>query len=206
MNGYFNLKGVHLLSTLNDFMLLHLKYNFNTITTLHLEHLLKQNKLSYKIPEFNEIELLNTLSDLEFNEFKEKLKKNGIEIIENQKVILVQKIKNCIREIIHNSDSISVKTSVYLSDQLGQSYSSLSTIFSEVTYTSIENYIIIQKIEAVKQLIIKNPLTLTEIAFKFNYSSVAHLSTQFKNTTGITPSAFQRIIRKRSERTNQNES
>lgn len=75
----------------------------------------------------------------------------------------------------------------------------MSNLFSEVTYTSIENFIILQKIEYTKQLIINSQLTLTEIAFKLNYSSVAHLSTQFKNTTGITPSAFQRIINRRRE-------
>jgi AraC-like DNA-binding protein len=86
---------------------------------------------------------------------------------------------------------------VYLSKKLNQSYGFLSNLFSEVTFTSIENFIILHKIEYTKQLIIKSDLTLTEIAYKLNYSSVAHLSTQFKNTTGITPSAFQRIITKR---------
>jgi AraC-like DNA-binding protein len=82
----------------------------------------------------------------------------------------------------------------------------LSNLFSDVTYTSIENYIIIQKIELAKQLIISNQLSLTEIAYRLNYSSVAHLSTQFKNTTGITPSAFQRIITKRRELSSKNNS
>jgi AraC-like DNA-binding protein len=82
---------------------------------------------------------------------------------------------------------------------LNYNYSYISNVFSEVTYTSIENFIILQKIELAKQLIIANELTLTEIAYNLNYSSVAHLSTQFKNTTGITPSAFQRIVSKRKE-------
>jgi AraC-like DNA-binding protein len=88
---------------------------------------------------------------------------------------------------------------VYLSEKIGHSYGYLSNLFSEVTFSSIENFMIIQKIEYTKQLILNTDLTLTEIAFKLNYSSVAHLSTQFKNTTGITPSAFQRIIFKRRE-------
>jgi AraC-like DNA-binding protein len=99
---------------------------------------------------------------------------------------------------------INVKSSVYLADKLEHSYGYLSNLFSEVTYTSIENFIIIQKIEYAKRLIIKSDMTLTEIAFKLSYSSVAHLSTQFKNTTGITPSAFQRIIEKRRAISDQN--
>ena len=181
-------------------MTLHLKFNFTTIATLHLDALLLQNKIDYETQNFNEIEILSPLSRAELNDLKENLQENGIEIIENQKIILVQKIKTIISEMVHNTDGISVKTSVYLADKLGQSYSYISNLFSEVTYTSIENFVIIQKIESVKQLIIINQLTLTEIAYKFNYSSVAHLSTQFKNTTGITPSAFQRIIRKRIEK------
>ena len=99
--------------------------------------------------------------------------------------------------VFNEETEINVKTSAYLSETLGHSYGYLSNLFSEVTYTSIENFIILQKIEYTKQLIINDNLSLTEIAFKLNYSSVAHLSTQFKNTTGITPSAFQRIISKR---------
>ena len=86
-----------------------------------------------------------------------------------------------------------------MSEKLNHSYGYIFNIFSEVTYTSVENYIIIQKIERVKQLLLINELTLTEIAYQLNYSSVSHLSTQFKNSTGLTPSAFQRIINKRSQ-------
>jgi len=111
---------------------------------------------------------------------------------------LVQKIKDLIIDMVFNENAnVNVKSSVYLAEKLGHSYGYLSNLFSEVTYSSIENFIIIQKIEYAKQLLLNTELNLTEIAFKLNYSSVAHLSTQFKNTTGITPSAFQRIIFKR---------
>jgi AraC-like DNA-binding protein len=101
--------------------------------------------------------------------------------------------------MVYNENvDVIVKSSAYISDRVGQSYAYLSNLFSEVTYTSIENFIILQKIEYTKQLIINEGLSLTEIAFKLNYSSVAHLSTQFKNTTGITPSAFFKIIKKRN--------
>ena len=117
---------------------------------------------------------------------------------------MVQKIKDAIVEMVFNDENaINVKSSVYLSEKLNLSFGYLSNLFSEVTHTSIENFIIIQKIERVKQLIIINELSLTEIAYLLSYSSVAHLSTQFKNTTGITASAFQRIIEKRRENLNQ---
>ena len=132
--------------------------------------------------------------------FSEALSEYNIEIVENQKSILVQKIKDAIVDMVFNQDAeVNVKTSVYLADTLGHSYGFLFNLFSEVTYTSIENFTILQKIEYIKQLIVAGELSLTEIAFKLNYSSLAHLSIQFKNTTGITPSAFQRIITKRRE-------
>lgn len=102
-------------------------------------------------------------------------------------------------EMVSSEEPLNVKASVYLSEKLSHSYGYLSNLFSEITYSSIENYIMLQKIERAKNLIIKDSLTLTEVAYKLNYSSVAHLSTQFKNITGITPSQFQRIISKRRE-------
>ena len=123
-----------------------------------------------------------------------------IDKIEDSKKIMVQKIKDVIRDMILNKENdVIVKTSVFLSEKLNHNYSYLSNLFSEVTYTSIENYVILQKIEYTKTLLVKQDLSLTEIAYKLNYSSVAHLSKQFKNTTGITPSAFQRIVAKRKE-------
>lgn len=180
-------------------MKLYLKFDFNTIAKIHLENLLKDSNVKYKTIGFGEIELLETLSDEKMLEINQQLNSNGIEIVENQKSIFVQKIKDVILEMVQNPETITVKSSVYLSEKLNYNYSYISNLFSEITYTSIENFIIIQKIELAKQLIIANELTLTEIAYKLNYSSVAHLSTQFKNTTGTTPSAFQRIIAKRKE-------
>jgi AraC-like DNA-binding protein len=106
---------------------------------------------------------------------------------------LVQKIKDAIVELI-SSEGISVKASIYISEKLNHSYGYLSNLFSEITHTSIENFLIIRKIEFAKELIISKKLSFTEIAYRLNYSSVAHLSTQFKNTTGMTPSQFQKII------------
>lgn len=180
-------------------MKLYLKFDYNTILKNYLDSLTKENNIKYRTIGFGEIELLETLSEEKLNDFSNHLKENGIEIVENQKSIFVQKVKDAIIEMVMDSENVAVKSSVYLAEKLNYNYSYISNVFSEVTYTSIENFIIMQKIELAKQLIISNELTLTEIAYKLNYSSVAHLSTQFKNTTGITPSAFQRIISKRRE-------
>ncbi|MBU3821809.1 AraC family transcriptional regulator [Flavobacteriaceae bacterium XHP0103] len=181
-------------------MTLHLKFDFNAICKKVLNDKLNEHQIKHKIIGFGEVEILEKLSDEKLKNFSEDLKEYHIDIVENQKSILIQKIKDAIIDMVFNEDTTTnLKASAYLSDKLGHSYGYLSNLFSEVTYTSIENFIILQKIEYTKQLIINENLSLTEIAFKLNYSSVAHLSTQFKNTTGITPSAFQRIITKRRE-------
>ena len=179
-------------------MKLFIKFDFNTICKKVLETKLNELNIKYRILAFGEVELLEKLPPDVYESLIDTLNNYGIEIVENQKSILVQKIKDVIIDMVFNEDSIiNVKGSVYISEKLGHSYGYLSNLFSEVTYTSIENFIIIQKIEYTKYLLLTSNLSLTEIAFKLNYSSVAHLSTQFKNSTGITPSAFQRIISKR---------
>lgn len=183
----------------------YLKFDIPTLTNQLLTNLLQTHEVKFRILAYGEIEFLEKIAPEKLDEITLILNKYGIEIIENQKAILIQKIKDTIVEMVFDENmTINVKSSVYLAEKLGHSYGYLSNLFSEVTYTSVENFIIIQKIEYTKQLIIKNQLSLTEIAFQLNYSSVAHLSTQFKNTTGITPSAFQRIIKKRRELATQN--
>lgn len=179
-------------------MKLFIKFDFNTICKKVLETKLEELNIKYRTLAFGEVELLEKIPSDKYQALNNALNEYGIEIVENQKSILVQKIKDVIIDMVFNEEStVNVKSSVYLSEKLGRSYGYISNLFSEVTYTSIENFIIIQKIEYTKQLLLSTDLSLTEIAFKLNYSSVAHLSTQFKNTTGITPSAFQRIILKR---------
>ncbi|WP_341695246.1 helix-turn-helix domain-containing protein [Flavobacterium arundinis] len=133
-----------------------------------------------------------------YDKLIDSLKKFGIEIVDNQKSILVQKIKNAIIEMLYANKGVqSMKISSYLSEKLGESYRTLSQVFSEVTFISIENFIILHKIERVKQLLLTENLSLTEISFMMNYSSVAYLSQQFKNITGVTPTAFQKIIKQK---------
>lgn len=183
-------------------MKIFIKFDFNTVCRKVLEEKLLKHHIKHRILGFGEVEILDKTNTEAFKNFTEELNEYGMDIIENQKTALVQKMKDTIIEMIHSPELVNVKSSVYLAEKLSHSYGYLSNLFSDVTYTSIENYIIMQKIEYAKQLIVTGQLSLTEIAFKLNYSSVAHLSTQFKNVTGITPSAFQRIINKRRELAN----
>lgn len=180
-------------------MKLFIKFDINTICSLYLKQNLEEQNINFKTLGFGEIEIEDNLDVEALDALKENLAPHGFEVVENQKSVLVQKIKDAIIELVFLEDSNNYKSSVFLAEKLNHSYGYLSNVFSEVTYSSIENFIILQKIERAKQLIIINEMSLTEIAFLLNYSSVAHLSTQFKNTTGITPSAFQRIIKKRRE-------
>ncbi|WP_299393307.1 helix-turn-helix transcriptional regulator [uncultured Gelidibacter sp.] len=175
-----------------------IKFDFAQFCSKVLDEKLCELGIKYRMLNFGELEFLEPVSADQMKAFETVLNDYGIEKIENQKVILVQKIKDTIVDMVFNAnESIAVKSSVYLADKLGHSYGYLSNLFSEVTYTSIENFIILQRIEYAKSLITNTDLSLTEIAFRLQYSSVAHLSTQFKNTTGITPTTFQRIIAKR---------
>lgn len=180
-------------------MKLFIKFDINTICSLYLKQNLEQQNINFTTLGFGEIDIDDNLDVDALETLKNNLSPYGFEIVENQKSVLVQKIKDAIIDLVFTEDNNNFKSSVFLAEKLNHSYGYLSNVFSEVTYSSIENFIILQKIERAKQLMIVNEMSLTEIAFLLNYSSVAHLSTQFKNTTGITPSAFQRIIRKRRE-------
>lgn len=178
-------------------MKMYVKFDFNALCKKVLDEKLKEHGLKYRLLNFGEVEFYESLTQEQHSIFKKNLEDYGIEIIESQKTALIQKIKDAIVELVFSEETIQVKASIYISEKLNHSYGYLSNLFSEVTYTSIENFIILQKIEYAKELIINNKQSLTEIALKLNYSSVAHLSTQFKNMTGVTPSQFQKIIVKR---------
>jgi AraC-like DNA-binding protein len=179
-------------------MNLYIKYDIPATCKKVLQDILDKHNLDYSLKSFWEVELKETLSESDLNELSSGLNNYGIQIVESHKSILVQKIKDAIIEMVYMEDKLPIsKTSSYLADKLKHRYGYISNLFSEVTYTSIENFIILQKIERAKQLLITNELTITEIAWKLNYSSVAHLSNQFKNVTGLTPSMFQRIINRR---------
>ena len=179
-------------------MILNIKYDINTACKVILQEHLDKLDIQYKITGLGDVEIKGDISSEQQNELETGLKKYGIEIVNSPKKILVQKIKDAIVEMVYLEEKLpTANISVYLSDKLGHSYGHLSNIFSEITYSSIVNFIILQKIERAKQMIIEEKENLTEIAYILNYSSVAHLSNQFKNTIGLTPTAFQRIIKKR---------
>jgi AraC-like DNA-binding protein len=179
-------------------MNLYTRCDINIASRKILQEQLDKLDLRYTILGFGELELLGSVPEGKMQQLIEALSKYGIEIVESPKNILVQKIKDTIIELVYMEDKMTnSKVSAFLASRLNHSYGYLSKLFSETTYSSIENYIILQKTERAKQLIATNSLTFTEIAWKLNYSSVAHFSTHFKNATGLTPTAFQRIINKR---------
>ncbi|HAO05807.1 MAG TPA: AraC family transcriptional regulator [Chryseobacterium sp.] len=186
-------------------MKMYVKFDFNTLCKKILDEKLREHGLKYRLLNFGEVEFYESLTQEQHKNFKKNLEDYGIEIIENQKAALVQKIKDAIVELVSSEEGISVKASIYIAEKLNHSYGYLSNLFSEITHTSIENFLIIRKIEFAKELIISKKLSFTEIAYRLNYSSVAHLSTQFKNTTGMTPSQFQKIISLRRKLSHINE-
>lgn len=159
---------------------------------------LKKLGLHYTIVELGEVEILEDISKEQHDEFKANLLRSGLELMDDKKAVLIQKIKNVIIELIHYSEEpLILKFSEYLSQKLNHDYTYLANLFSEVQGTTIEKFIITHKIERVKELLVYNELNLTEIAYLMHYSSVAHLSTQFKKITGLTPSHFKQLKDKR---------
>ena len=159
---------------------------------------LEKMHIYYKTVDLGEAELEEPISDKQRDELKAILFKSGLELMDDKKAMLVEKIKNVIVEMVHYADEVPTNNfSDYLSEKLQHNYTYLSNLFSEVKGITIEHYIIIHKIEKVKELIIYDELNLTEIAFKLNYSSVGHLSNQFKKITGLTPSFFKALKDKR---------
>jgi AraC-like DNA-binding protein len=186
-------------------MKLYLKFDANTAFRQILQDQLSKLQIQYTYLGFAEIEIDDNVSNEGMNELSANLNNYGIEIVETQKSILVQKIKDTIIEMVNMEERLTTSNSAYIAEKLKLRYGYLSLVFTEVTYTSIENFILLQKTERAKQLISTNELTFTEIAYMLNYSSVAYFSNQFKSITGITPSAFQRIINKRREMSKRNE-
>lgn len=174
-----------------------LKYDYDLLYKTVLKEQFDTMGIFYTLHGLGEIEIHSELSPETMNDLAVALQKYGIEIIDNQKMALVQRIKYAIDDMLSDDIAVSQKVSSYLADKLGYSYAYLSNLFSESTLTSIENFIILRKVDHAKELLSNTDLTLTEIAFRLNYSSVAHLSGQFKKTTGLTPTAFQKIMEKR---------
>lgn len=144
--------------------------------------------------DLGEVETANPITAQQKSDITERLKSFGFELIDDKKSRMIDKIKTLIIELVHQQNAqLNTNLSDYLSKQLTQDYSSLSSLFSEVEDTTIEKYFINQKIEKVKELLLYDELTLSEIAYQMNYSSVAYLSNQFKKVTGFSPSHYKQL-------------
>ena len=154
--------------------------------------------LQYTTVELGEAVIKENLSAEQMDLLAIGLKKAGLELMDDKKSILVEKIKAVIIELVHyNEEQLKINLSDYLSEKLGHNYTYLANLFSDVKGTTIEQFYLAHKIEKVKELLVYDELNLTEIAYRMHYSSVAHLSNQFKKMTGLTPSHFKNLKHKR---------
>lgn len=159
---------------------------------------LKNLGLTFVIVELGEVEIMETLLEEQRLLLKVALHKSGLELMDDKRSMLIEKVKNVITEMIHYSDEVPrVNFSDFLAGKLKYDYTYLANLFSEVEGTTIEHHIIANKIERVKELLVYDELSLTEIADKLHYSSVAHLANQFKKVTGLTTSHFKKLKHKR---------
>jgi AraC-like DNA-binding protein len=159
---------------------------------------LKKLGLHFIMVDLGIVEIMENISDEKRALLKTNLMVSGLELMDDKKAILIEKVKNVIIEMIHYAEEpIKVNFSDYLSEKLNQNYTYLANLFSEVQGTTIEQFMILHKVERIKELIIYDELNITEIAWKMNYSSVAHLSTQFKKVTGLSPTHFKLLKDKR---------
>jgi AraC-like DNA-binding protein len=185
-------------------MKLFVKYMVSLRCKMVVKEALEKLGLHYTVVSLGEVEVTEDITPEQREQLKTCLFKSGLELMDDKKAILVERIKNSIIELIHNSEELSeIKKSVYISEKLNYDYAYLSDLFAEETGTTIGHYIIAHKIERAKELLIYEELGLSEIAYKLNYSSVAHLSNQFKKVTGLTPSFYKSLsIKNRSTRKN----
>jgi AraC-like DNA-binding protein len=159
---------------------------------------LKNLGLHCIVVELGEVEIYEDLSREQHDKLKENLSRSGLELLDDKKNILIERIKAVIVEMIHYSEELpKINYSDHISEKLNHDYTYLSNTFSEVKGITIQQYIIFHKIERVKELLLYDELTLTEISYRMQYSSVAHLSNQFKKVTGLTPSYYKQLKQKR---------
>lgn len=159
---------------------------------------LKKLGLKYVVVDLGVVEILEDITQEQREQLKRNLLKSGLELLDDKKSILIDQIKNVVIEMIHYSDELpKTNYSDYISEKIGYDYTYLSNIFSEVKGITLQQFIIMHRIEKVKELLLYNELNLTEISYKLQYSSVAHLSNQFKKVTGLSPSFYKQLKKKR---------
>lgn len=159
-----------------------------------VKEVLKELGLHFIIVDLGEIEIMENISSREREELKIALQESGLELMDDKRAILIERIKTTIVDMVHHTEEgLKVNFSTFLSEKLHHDYTYLANLFSEVQGTTIEQFIISHKVERIKELILYGELNITEIAWKMNYSSVAHLSNQFKKVTGLSPSHFKQL-------------
>ena len=165
---------------------------------LAVKNELRKLGLHFIVVELGEVEIMEQITAAERNQLRIGLLESGLELMEDKRSILIERIKDVVVEMVHHSnEGIKLNFSHYLSEKLNHDYTYLANLFSEVQGITIEQFIIAHKIERIKELIMYDELNITEIAWKMNYSSVAHLSNQFKKMTGLSPSHFKKLKDKR---------
>lgn len=175
-------------------MKLYIKYMVSIRCKMVVKEELDKLGLRHVILDLGSVELIDEITTTQRETIKVALLKSGLELMDDKKIVLIEKIKNVIIEMVHYTDELpKVNYSDYISEKLGLDYTHISKIFSEVKGITIEQFIIAHKIERVKELLIYDELNLTQISYMLNYSSVSHLSRQFKKVTGLTPSFFKQL-------------
>ncbi len=158
---------------------------------------LKKLGLHFIFLDLGEVEVMENLTPSQHDSLKDALTSIGLELMDDKKAMLIEKIKNVVIEMVHHSDEMmKVNFSEFVSEKLNYDYTYLANLFSSVQGTTIEQFIISHKVERIKELMAYDELSITEIAFKMNYSSVAHLSNQFKKVTGLSPMHFKQLKKK----------
>jgi len=148
--------------------------------------------------DLGEVEIANELQGYQRQDIHAALQKFGFALLDDKKSVIIERVKNLIVDLVQNKNNqLQTNLSDYLSNELQHDYTYITNLFTQVEGTTIEQYFIAQKIERVKELLVYDELSLSEIAYQLNYSSVAHLSTQFKKVTGFTPSHFKQLKEKK---------
>ncbi|MEO5995701.1 MAG: AraC family transcriptional regulator [Chitinophagaceae bacterium] len=179
-------------------MTLYIRYMISLRCKMLVKEELRKLALPFTNVDLGTVEMAEDITPVQLLQLKQNLLKSGLELLDDKKSILIEKIKNVIVEMIHYSDELpKVNYSDYISSKLKHDYTYLANIFSEVKGITIQQFIIIHKIERVKELILYDELNFTQIADKLHYSSVAHLSNQFKKITGLSPSFYKKLKQKR---------
>ncbi|MFZ6051306.1 helix-turn-helix domain-containing protein [Halocola ammonii] len=181
-------------------MIIHIKYMVSLRCKMLVREELKKIGLHAVAIDLGRIEIMEDISDGQHQLLKANLMKAGLELLDDHKSILVDKICNVIIEMVHHSEVFpKINFSDYISKKLDYDYTYLSNLFTEVKGTTIQQYIIAHKIEKVKELILYDEFNLTEISYMLHYSSVGHLSNQFKKVTGLSPTFYKKLGIKRKQ-------